>query len=75
MIKNGKRVFAKEDCPLCRKAAEQDHAAAQFNLAYMYQYGYGVNQNHSTAMEWCRKAVEQGHAYNHCNLGDMNEYG
>ena len=26
------------------KAAEQEHAMAQFYLGYMYYYGYGVNQ-------------------------------
>jgi len=27
----------------------------------MYHCGYGVDKNHSTAVEWYRKAAEQGH--------------
>jgi len=42
-----------------RKAAEQGHAAAQFNLGEMYENGWGVDKNYSTEVEWYRKAVER----------------
>ena len=45
-----------------RKAAEQGHAGAQYNLGIMYVQGRGVAQNDATAVSWYRKAAEQGHA-------------
>ncbi len=30
-----------------RKAAEQGHAYAQFNLGYMYRFGQGVPQDYA----------------------------
>ena len=45
-----------------RKAAEQGHATAQYNLGAMYGKGQGVTQDAVEAVRWCRKAAEQGHA-------------
>ena len=44
-----------------RKAADQGHASAQYNLGLMYQYGKGVPENKSEALKWYRKAAAQGH--------------
>ena len=41
----------------------------------MYQYGYGVSQDYSKAVEWYTKAAEQGNATAQCNLGYMYQYG
>jgi len=30
-------------------------------LGQMYENGWGVDKNHSKAVEWYRKAAEQGH--------------
>jgi len=46
-----------------RKAAEQGHANAQFNLGVGYANGQGVKQDHAEAVRWYRKATEQGLVY------------
>lgn len=56
---------------LCRKAAEQGHAEAQFSLANMYSDGDGVSQHYATAAKWYRKAADQGHAKAQLNLAVM----
>ena len=43
-----------------RKAAEQGHKNAQYNLGLAYDNGKGVEKDHSAAMEWYHKAAEQG---------------
>ena len=48
------------------KAAEQGYTLAQYNLAWMYQNGEGIEKNPEKAIDWYRKAAEQrekGHAY------------
>ena len=52
-----------------RIAAEQGHADAQFNLGHMYELGWSVDRNNSTAVEWYRKAAEEGHADAQYRLG------
>ena len=52
-----------------RKAAEQGHATAQFNLGVCYDHGQGVAQDYNEAVKWYRKAVEQGYASAQYNLG------
>ncbi|HDS3816257.1 tetratricopeptide repeat protein [Morganella morganii] len=42
-----------------QKAAEQNHASAQFNLGMMYQNGDGVEKNEKVAQEWFQKAEQQ----------------
>jgi hypothetical protein len=51
------------------KAANQDHALAQFNLSLMFASGQGVPQNDTTALMWTRKAAEGGDAGAQFNLG------
>ena len=38
------------------------HAAAQFNLGVMYDFGWGVPQDDVEAVAWTRQAAEQGDA-------------
>jgi hypothetical protein len=52
-----------------RKAAERGDASAQFNLAIMYDHGWGVHQDYSQSAVWYRKAAEQGFAAAQYNLG------
>ncbi len=43
-----------------KKAADQGHARAQYNLGMMYQHGEGVDQDDKAAVKWLTKAAEQG---------------
>lgn len=54
-----------------RKAAEQDHADAQFRLARLYDTGKGVALNYSLAAVWYRQAAERGVASAQNSLGDL----
>ena len=44
-----------------RAAAEKGHAQAQYELALMYQYGLGLEQNFFLSARWYRRASKQGH--------------
>jgi TPR repeat protein len=44
-----------------KKAAEQGHARAQFNLGTMCERGRGVEQSYVAAAEWYKEAASQGH--------------
>ena len=52
-----------------RKAADQDHALAQYNLAVMFAWGQGVPQDDAEAADWIRKAAEGGDAGGQYKLG------
>jgi TPR repeat protein len=52
-----------------RKAADQGHALAQYNLGYAYSKGEGVAEDKAEGARWYRKAAEQGFALAQCNLG------
>lgn len=56
-------------------AAEQGHAAAQNNLAWLYQHGHGVPQNQTTAFRWYQASAEQGIIDAFYNLGLLYEQG
>ncbi len=43
-----------------RKASEQGHAEAQYNLGYWYWHGIGVAKDARKAVEWYREAADQG---------------
>ena len=59
------------DVDTIKRAAEQGHAEAQYNLGVMYQQGSGVPQNYVEAARWYRRAAEQGDAEAQYNLGSM----
>ena len=44
-----------------RLAAEQNNAAAQYNLSLMYANGQGVPRDDGEAVKWLRKAGDQGY--------------
>lgn len=54
-----------------RKAAEQGHREAQFQMGRIYFLGEGISQNEMEAFEWFRKAAEQGHRRAQFQLGRM----
>jgi TPR repeat protein len=62
-----RREFA-EAVEWYRRASDQGHALAQFNLALMYDKGQGVPQNDAAAVNWYRKAADQGDVRAQCNL-------
>jgi TPR repeat protein len=43
-----------------RRAARQQHAAAEAFLAFLYQDGYGTERNPDSAMVWLRRAAAHG---------------
>jgi hypothetical protein len=45
---------------LFKSAAENRHVAAQGNLGYMYQHGYGVKQDYARAHMWLNISASQG---------------
>lgn len=52
-----------------KRLAGQGIAAAQHNLAVMYDHGQGTGINDSVAVTWYRKAAEQGHTQSQYTLG------
>jgi TPR repeat protein len=58
-----------------RAAAEQDLAAAQFNLAMVYELGRGVDRDPHAALDWCTRAAEQGLDRAQMQLGKIYERG
>ena len=59
-----------------RRAADQGHAAAQYNLGglYLYAEGRGVPQDEAEATRWFRLAADQGLAAAQYNLGGLYLY-
>ena len=60
MVFTGSAHTADDDFDAVKKAAEQGHADAQYNLGLMYDYGGGVPEDDAEAVRWYRKAAEQG---------------
>jgi TPR repeat protein len=56
---------------LYRSLAEQGRAAAQHQLAKMYENGEGVARDFPEALKWYRRAADQGHAGAQLYLGGM----
>ena len=48
---------------------------AQFELANLYFYGYGTDQDYTKAVEWLTKASAQGNSVAMSNLGHKYEHG
>ncbi len=71
MYENGRGVPQdfEEAVAWSRKAADQGHAKAQFNLGVLYNNGQGVPQDFKEAVAWYRKAADQGNADAQFNLG------
>lgn len=54
---------------LYEKAALQDYAMAQSNLATLYLFGRGVKRDPEKALEWSLKAAEKGNMVSQARLG------
>lgn len=55
--------------------ADNGHSRAQFNLAYMYEFGIAVPANSEQAVKWYQRSAEQGYARAQNFLGWMYEMG
>ena len=58
-----------------KKAAEQGHAEASYELGWMYYEGEGGEKDYVEAAKWYHKAAEQGHAETQYYLGEMYRKG
>jgi uncharacterized protein len=58
-----------------RKAAAQGYAAAEFQMAQLYDFGFGVPRDDGEALAWYRKAAEHGSAAAHRSVGDFYRRG
>lgn len=74
---NGRGVAKdeKEAVNWIRKASEQNHPEALFNLGVAYENGQGVNVDIYEAKKWYRKAAELNHAGAQNNLGIFHATG
>lgn len=58
-----------------RKAAEQGHAQAQFDLGSCYLQGWGVVKDSAQALEWYLKAAAQNHLLAMFSVGSLYSNG
>lgn len=58
-----------------KKAAEQNHTGAQYNLGVMYSLGQGVIRHYKEAVQWYTKAARGGDTEAKYKLGYMYSYG
>jgi TPR repeat protein len=56
-------------------AAQKGHTLAQFEIAQMYEYAGGVNQNFKEAANWYSKAAEKNHVESIYRLARLKEDG
>ena len=71
MLFTGSALAADDYLDAVKKAAEQGHADAQYNLGAIYSRGEGVPEDDDEAVRWYRKAAEQGDAAAQTKLGTM----
>lgn len=60
---------------MVQKSAEQDFAAAQYELGACYLSGLGVEEDEKQALYWVQKAAEQDHADAQVLLGNFYSEG
>jgi TPR repeat protein/predicted Ser/Thr protein kinase len=58
-----------------RESSDFELKSAQNALGFMYQKGFGVNQDYQQAVNWYQKSAEQGSATGQANLGNMYNQG
>ena len=56
-------------------ADNENNAAAQNNLGYMFMKPYGVQQNYNEAVKYFHKSAKQGNKYAQRNIAVMYEFG
>ena len=55
--------------------AESGHAAAQYNIGVMHEWGNGVPQDNSQALRWYKRSAERFHKDAQNNLGALYSKG
>lgn len=60
---------------MVQKSAEQDFAAAQYDLGACYLNGLGVEEDEKRALYWVQKAAEQDYADAQVVLGNFYSEG
>lgn len=60
-----------EAAPWYQRAAERNHAQAQYVLGTMYRSGKGVGRDVESAAEWYMRAAALGNAWSQFSLGNM----
>ena len=55
--------------------AESGHAAAQYNIGVMHEWGNGVPQDNSQALKWYKRSAELSHKDAQNNLGALYSKG
>lgn len=55
-----------------QREAQEGDPDAQYNLAYMYENGFGVPKNETRALELYQQAAAQGHPAAQANLDAMS---
>ncbi len=55
--------------------AEQGVADAQYGIGFMYESGWGVEEDFSEAFRWYQLAAQQGHVRSQFNLGVLYREG
>ena len=65
----------KQAMKIWHKLAENGHLQAQFNIAYMYEFGIELKPDYKKAIEWYQKAANNGYARAQNFLGWMYETG
>jgi len=58
-----------------QQLANEGHLQAQFNIAYMYEFGIEVNSDYQEAVQWYTKAATNGYARAQNFLGWLYETG
>jgi lysophospholipase L1-like esterase len=64
LLKKGKAALDRKDYPqamrLFSQAADKGNPRAMRDIAVLYEMGWGVTKNNTTAVTWYRRAAEQG---------------
>jgi hypothetical protein len=71
----GTAVNSKKAFEYFKKAANQGHAVAQYDLGHMYYIGIGTDKNLEKTIEYYEKAANQGNTEAQSILGWMYENG
>lgn len=75
----GQRAFNAQNYDQALEAwqplAEQGVADAQYGIGFMYESGWGVDQDYSRAYRWYQLAAQQGHVKSQFNLGMLYRNG
>src|SRR5690606_29127316 len=58
-----------------KKAAENGHVNAMYDLGSLYDSGQGVQQNYTEAVKWTKMSADKGHVGAMYNLGAFYESG